>query len=57
MTIENETGRIIEVIDICGKVVCVMLSNGAEIDIATTHEVKVGDWGVEGELSQELASK
>ncbi|WP_181315892.1 hypothetical protein [Photobacterium kishitanii] len=57
MTIENETGRIIEVIDICGKVVCVMLANGAEIDIATTHEVKVGDWVVEGELSQELASK
>ncbi|MCD9525516.1 hypothetical protein VXS03_06960 [Photobacterium sp. S4TG1] len=57
MTIENETGRIIEIIDKCGNVVCVMLTNGAVIDIATTHEVKVGDWVVEGELSQELASK
>ncbi|WP_181314791.1 hypothetical protein [Photobacterium phosphoreum] len=57
MTIGNETGRIIEVIDTCGKAVCVMLANGAVIDIAITHEVKVGDWVVEGELSQELASK
>lgn len=57
MTIENETGRIVDITEQCGKVAHVILASGAEVDIEVPHKVKVGDWIVEGEFSPELASK
>lgn len=55
MTIQNKTGRVAEVTSQCGKVARVVLANGAKMRVIASHNVKVGDWIVEGELSRELS--
>ncbi|MCD9514039.1 hypothetical protein GLP23_03960 [Photobacterium carnosum] len=55
MTIQYKTGRIAEVTSQCGKVARVVLANGAKMRVIASHNVKVGDWIVEGELSRELS--
>ena len=55
MTIRNKTGRVAEVTSQCGKVARVVLVNGAKMRVIASHNVKVGDWIVEGELSRELS--
>ncbi|KJR21526.1 hypothetical protein BOO91_14660 [Vibrio navarrensis] len=53
----NRTGKIKGVIGYNGKSARVYLSSGERICIPTTHRPVIGDWVVEGELSNELMRK
>lgn len=49
----KRTGKIKSIIGYNGKAARVKLSSGERICIPTTHRPVIGDWVVEGELSNE----
>ncbi|HIF9483137.1 hypothetical protein IHC92_18255 [Photobacterium damselae subsp. damselae] len=57
MTMNIKTGQVAKVKKQQGLLVRVMLTNGVEIDVKAPHEIKIGDWIIEGEFSRELAAK